>query len=60
MNRINLGNAHIRIEAVGADEAIEKMNIVSTKIKEVQELLLELSKTQVYIDFKQDEELSAD
>lgn len=51
MRTINLGNANFRMEVQGADEALEKLNLLQEKLKEVNSLINEITSSEVKISF---------
>ena len=48
----NLGGTYLNIQAVGADETLDKLNQIAKLSKEIKQLLQELSEMSVLVDIK--------
>ena len=49
---VNLNSTNLSIKIHGADEALEKLNLIQEKIREASELIQELAKTQVKVEME--------
>ncbi len=56
--KVNLGGANLRMFVSGVDESLEKLNLLTQKIAEVNSLILELNSAQVKINFTSNDVLN--
>lgn len=51
MKQINLGNTVFRINTVGVDETLEKLNLLQEKLKEAKSLIHDIASMEIDIKF---------
>ena len=50
---VNMGGLFLELNVKGVDEALEKLNLLNRKLKEADELIKEISKAKIQIEFGQ-------
>jgi len=50
MKNINLGGSKLKLEAEGVDEALDKLNLLMSKLKEAKSLINDLASMEININ----------
>lgn len=57
---INLGGSILKLEVRGADEALEKVNLLTQKLAEAKSLISEIASMELDINFSSEDDKTSD